>query len=67
MASGSRGRFSDPRFVSFIQESNRKTLDTRFRDLVLKGRKALGFALAAGAACGVAWVLVESAHALSMF
>jgi hypothetical protein len=67
MASGSRGRFGDPRFVSFIQESNRKTLDTRFRDLVLKGRKALGFAFAAGAACAVAWVLVESAHALSMF
>ena len=31
MASDSRGKFRDPRFVSFISESNRKTLNTDFR------------------------------------
>jgi hypothetical protein len=57
----------DPRFVSFISQSNRKTLNTDFKDAVLKGRKVLRYALVAALIAGGAWVVLESAHALSMF
>jgi len=67
MASNSRGKFRDPRFVSFISESNRKTINTDFHDAVMKARKLLRYALVAAVACGGAWVVLESAHALSMF
>jgi hypothetical protein len=62
-----RGKFRDPRFASFISATNRKTLNTDFKDAVLKGRKVVRYALVAAVACGGAWVLVESAHALTMF
>jgi hypothetical protein len=67
MARDGRGRFRDPRFVSFISESNRKTLNTDFQDAVLRGRKLFRYALVAAVACGGAWVVLESAHALSLF
>jgi hypothetical protein len=67
MAADARGRFRDPRFLSFISESNRKTLNTDFQDAVLKGRRLLRLGLVAGAICAAAWVVLESAHALSMF
>lgn len=67
MADDSHRKFRDPRFVSFIAESNRKTLNTDFQDAVLRGRKLLRYALIAAIACGGAWVVLESAHALSMF
>jgi hypothetical protein len=67
LARSSRGKFRDPRFVSFISQSNRKSLNTDFKDAVLQGRKIFRFALIAALICGGAWVLVESAHALSMF
>jgi hypothetical protein len=62
-----RGKFRDPRFVSFILQSNRKTLNTDFQDAVLRGRKIVRFALIAGLVCAGAWVVLESAHALSVF
>jgi hypothetical protein len=67
LATDRRGKFRDPRFVSFISESNRKPLNTDFKDAVLRGRKFFRLALVAALACGGAWVLLESAHALSMF
>jgi hypothetical protein len=67
MAKGGHGKFRDPRFVSFISQSNRKALNTDFQDAVLRGRKFLRFALVAGAGCAAVWVVIESAHALSMF
>ena len=67
MTGDARGRFRDPRFVSFISETNRKTLNTDFQDAVLKGRRILRYALVAGAVCAAVWVVLESAHALSMF
>ena len=67
MVGDSRGKFRDPRFVSFISESNRKTINTDFHDAVLKARRLLRYALVAAVACGGAWVVLESAHALSMF
>ena len=67
MAKGGRGKFRDPRFVSFISQTNRKALNTDFKDAVLRGRKMFRFALVAGLVCGGAWILVESARALSIF
>jgi len=67
MMSGPHSRFRDPRFVSFISETNRKTLNTDFQDAMLKGRRILRHALVACAVCAAAWIVIESAHALSMF
>jgi hypothetical protein len=67
LARDTRGKFRDPRFVSFISQSNRKTLNTDFQDAVLQGRKLVRYALVAVLVCGGAWVVIESAHALSMF
>ena len=67
LARDPHGKFRDPRFVSFISQSNRKTLNTDLKDAVLQGRKVFRYALVAALVCGGAWVLVESAHALSMF
>jgi hypothetical protein len=67
LARDGRGKFRDPRFVSFISQSNRKTLNTDFQDAVLQGRKLVRYALVAVLVCGGAWVVIESAHALSMF
>lgn len=62
-----RGRFRDPRFVSFMTQSNHKSLDTDFHDAVLRGRKWMRLALRLGLLGGAAWVVLESAQALSMF
>jgi hypothetical protein len=67
LASAAHGKFRDPRFVSFISESNRKTLNTDFQDAVLKARKFVRYAMVLAVACAGAWVVLESAHALSMF
>jgi hypothetical protein len=62
-----RGRFRDPRFVSFLSQSNRKSLDTDLHDTVLRGRRLVRNMLMLGLAGGGAWVLLESAKALSVF
>lgn len=62
-----RGRFRNPRFASFISQSNRKVLDTDFQDAVLRGRKVMRGAFVALLALGGAWIVLESAKALSMF
>jgi len=67
LARDPHGKFRDPRFVSFISESNRKTLNTDFQDAVLRGRKVARYALVVALVCVGAWVVLESAHALSMF
>ena len=67
LAQENRGKFRDPRFVSFISQSTRKMLNTDCQDAVLRGRKVFRFALVAALVGGGAWVLLESAHALSMF
>jgi hypothetical protein len=67
MAKDPRGRFRDPRFLSFISESNRKAVNTDFKDAVLKARKFFRYALIAAIAGGGAWVVLQSAHALSTF
>lgn len=67
MKRDSSSRLRDPRFVSYLAQSNRKALDTDFHDTVLRGRKLMRnfFRLALGG--GLAWVVVESAKALSVF
>jgi hypothetical protein len=62
-----RGRFRDPRFVSFMSQNNRKALDTDVHDAVLRGRKAVRTFLKLALFGGGAWVVLESAKALSMF
>lgn len=62
-----RGRFRDPRFVSFMAENNRTTLGTDLHDAVLQGRKMVKSLLRVGLALGGAWILLESARALSVF
>jgi len=62
-----RGRFRDPRFASFISQSNRGRLNTDMADALLQGRKLFRHGLIVALLVGGAWVLVESAKALSMF
>ncbi len=62
-----RSRLRDPRFVSFMAQSNRKALDTDLHDAVLRGRKLLRQGLTLLLAGGGAWVVIESARALSVF
>jgi hypothetical protein len=62
-----RGRFRDPSFSSFMSDSNRRPLDHDVHDAVLKGQKAVKTILRIGLALGGAWVVIESAKALSMF
>ena len=67
LARDTRGRLRDPRFVSFLAQGNRKLLDTNFHDAVLRGRKLARRACVALLALGGAWIVVESARALSVF
>ena len=62
-----RGRFRDPRFASFMLQSNRKSLDTDLHDTVLRGRKMMRNVFRLAVVGGVAWVVLESAKALSVF
>lgn len=62
-----RGRFRDPRFASFLNQSNRGRTDTDFQDAVLKGRKLVKNLFRLGLAGGCAWVVLESAKAISIF
>jgi hypothetical protein len=67
LARDSRSRLRDPRFVSFLAQSDRKRLNTDFQDAVLRGRKWVRRALLLTLAGGGAWVLLESARALAVF
>ena len=67
LVSDRRSRLRDPRFVSFMAQSNRKTLDTDLHDAVLRGRKLVRQGLTLLVAGGGAWGVIESARALSVF
>lgn len=47
--------------------TNRRGLDSDRHDAILKGRKVVKNLLAVGVAVGGAWIVIESAKALSMF
>jgi hypothetical protein len=67
LARDPRGRFRDPRFVSFLAQTNRKMLDTDLHDVVLRGRKLMRNLFCLALAGGCAWIVLESAKALSVF
>ena len=67
LAHDPEGRFRDPRFASFLAASNRKALDTDLHDAVLRGRRMIRNLFRLALAGGVAWVVLESAKALSVF
>jgi hypothetical protein len=61
-------RLRNAQFVSFITESGSlQPFSTDRYDARLRRRKMIKALLATGAAAGAAWVLLESAHALTMF
>ena len=62
-----RGRFRDPRFASFIGQNNRPKLNPDFHDTVLRGRKLMKNLFRLALVGGGAWIVVESAKALSVF
>lgn len=67
LARDARGPFRNAQFVSFLSQSNRRRLDTDFQDAVLRGRKLFRQALTLLLAGGAAWVVIESARALTVF
>jgi len=67
MAKGRRGSLRNPRFVSFMSQNNRTKLDTNFHETVIQGRRLLRHALVLIIAGGCAWVVLESAKAISVF
>ena len=67
LARDARGPYRNPRFVSFLVQSNRKALDTDFHDAVLRGRRLVRRALYALLIAGGAWIALESARALTVF
>jgi hypothetical protein len=50
-----------------MSEGNQKRMDSDMHDAVLKGRKAMKAVFRVGLALGGAWVVLESAKALSVF
>lgn len=60
-------RLRDPRFASFLAQSNRRSLNTDFQDAVLRVRRLLRHALVLALVAAGAWVVLESAHAISIF
>ena len=68
LARDRRSRLRDPRFVSFMTQNNQyRSLNTDFQDAVLRGRRLVKQALILLLAAGGAWVVIESAKALSVF
>ncbi len=60
-------RFRNGHFASFLAESNGRRGDPDRHDAMLRGRKIVRQALVVLLAGGAAWVLVESARAISVF
>lgn len=67
LSRGPQRQIRNPRFVSFLAQNNRKTLDTDFHDTVLRGRRLARQALYVLVGAGCAWVVLESAKAISTF
>ena len=60
-------RFQNPQFVSFMAQNNRRRVDPNLHDAVLRGRKLTRNVLRFALAGGCAWIVLESAKALSIF
>lgn len=62
-----RGSLRNPRFVSFMAENNRRRIDADLLEAVLRNRRWMKQALRLSLAGGLAWVVLESARAFSIF
>jgi hypothetical protein len=62
-----RGACRNPRFVSFLAQSNRRTLDTPFQDAMVHGRKLMRRIAMISLIGGGTWIAIESIRALSVF
>lgn len=60
-------RLRDPRFASFLAQSNRRSLNTDFQDAMLRARRLVRYALILSLIGAGAWIVLESAHAISIF
>jgi hypothetical protein len=67
LARDPRSRRRDPCFASFLAENNRGGHEMDRHDAVLRGRKLMRQVITLLLAGGGAWVVVESARALTMF
>lgn len=67
LARDTGGRLRDPAFVSFLSDHNRQPSRVDLQSAVLRGRKLVRQLFILGLAGGGAWVLLESARALSLF
>jgi hypothetical protein len=67
LASDPRSRRRNPSFASFLADSNRSGRDFDRHDAVLRGRKIMRHMITLALTGGGAWILVESARALTMF
>ena len=67
LRSDSQARFHHPQFVSFMAQNNRRRTDPNLHDAVLRGRKLVKNLFRFALAGGGAWVVLESARALSVF
>ena len=67
LRSDGQARFHNPQFVSFMAQNNRRRLDPDLHDAVLRGRKLVKNLFRFALAGGCAWVVLESARALSVF
>ena len=65
--SGPQARFRSGQFASFMAQNNRRRVDTDLLDAVLRSRRMLRNLLKLALAGGGAWVVLESARALSIF
>jgi hypothetical protein len=59
--------FRNPRFASFFADVNRHRFDPNRSDTILRGRRLVRQAIFALLGAGAIWVMVESAHALTLF
>lgn len=62
-----RSRFRNPRFASFIAQYDSRVRNSDAFDAKLRARRWVQRGLFAAAALGGAWVVVESAKAISSF
>lgn len=67
LARDPRSQFRNGRFASFLAESNGHRGDPNRHDAILRGRRLARQLLLVLLAGGAAWVVVESAQALSVF
>ncbi len=67
LARDPRSPFRNTRFASFLANSNGQHGDPNLHDAALRGRKLVRRGLSLLLAGGAAWVVVESARALTIF